>query len=234
MPDGLSFKDAAAVPEAFITAYDAMVTQAELRAGETVLVHAVGSGVGTAAVQIARALRRAPLGTARTADKLERAQQLGLDAAFAVESGKFADDVCAPPASAASTSCSSSSAAPTSPRICACAAPRGRIVLVGLLAGARGELDLGALLRKRVADHRHACCARARSRRRSRSTQTFERHVVPLFARGRVKPVVDRVMPLAEAGRAHARMASNEGFGKIVLAVRLTRLRAALRRPPGP
>src|SRR5580698_9344896 len=90
MPPGLSFTDAAAVPEAFVTAWDAMVDQARLGAGETVLVQAAGSGVGTAAIQIAKAIGARSIGTARTADKLERARALGLDEGIVAEGGKFA------------------------------------------------------------------------------------------------------------------------------------------------
>src|SRR5215831_2353115 len=91
IPDGLDFRAAAAIPEAFITAYDAMVTQAGLASGETMLVTACGSGVGTAALQIARAIGATAIGTARTADKLEKARAHGLDRGLLVEAdGKFA------------------------------------------------------------------------------------------------------------------------------------------------
>src|SRR5688500_14944928 len=80
IPDGVGFEGAAAIPEAFITAHDAIVSQAGITAGETLLVHAVGSGVGTAAAQLGRALGAFVIGTARTADKLERAKPLGMDA----------------------------------------------------------------------------------------------------------------------------------------------------------
>src|SRR5882672_236768 len=88
VPDGMSFEDAAAVPEAFITAHDAMITQADLHSGEALLVHAAGSGVGTAAIQLGRALGAFVIGTARTADKLERARSLGLDAGVVPEESK--------------------------------------------------------------------------------------------------------------------------------------------------
>src|SRR5262245_5715287 len=93
IPDGMSFEDAAAVPEAFVTAHDAMFTQANLRPGEPMLVHAAGSGVGTAAIQLGRATGAFVIGTARTADKLERAKSLGLDAGVVAEGNKFADAV---------------------------------------------------------------------------------------------------------------------------------------------
>jgi NADPH2:quinone reductase len=97
-----------------------------------------------------------------------------------------------------------------------CAATRGRIVLVGLLAGARAELDLGLILRRRLQITGTVLRARPLEEKIA-AMQTFARHVVPLVARGVLRPVVDRVLPLAAAGQAHLHVASNEGFGKVVL-----------------
>src|SRR5580704_3654442 len=93
LPEGLSFVEGAAIPEAFVTAYDAMVVQARLAAGETVLVHAAGSGVGTAAVQVARVIGAFSIGTSRTAAKLDRVRPMGLGEAVVAEEGKFAEKV---------------------------------------------------------------------------------------------------------------------------------------------
>ncbi len=214
MPARLSFNDAAALPEAFITAYDAMVTQAALAAGETVLVHAVGSGVGTAAVQIARAIGARCIGAARTVEKLKRidcpcvvsaggqfSEQVmkltfdrGVDVVLDLVGGHYvAEDLKA-------------------------LAPRGRLVLVGLLAGAKAEIDLGLVLRKRL----HIMGTVLRSRpldEKIAAAVTFERHVVPLIDSGILTPVVDRVVPFENARSAHAYVATNESFGKVVLEV---------------
>ena len=210
MPDQLSFTDAAAVPEAFITAWDAMVTQARLAAGESVLIHAVGSGVGTAAVQIARVIGARSVGTARTPDKLERARALGLDSGVLVEGGKFAGAV--GPVHVVLELVGGQYLAED----LACLLPRGRVVLVGLMAGVRADLDLGALLRKRLTIQGTVLRSRPLEEK-IEATQAFVRHLVPLLARGALRPVVDRVMPLAEAGAAHTYVASNQGFGKTVL-----------------
>jgi NADPH2:quinone reductase len=217
IPDGMSFEDAAAVPEAFVTAYDALVANAELRGGETVLVHAIGSGVGTAAAQLGRALGAFVIGTARTQDKLDRARELGMAAGVVAADARFADAVRA--------------IASDGPRVVLelvggaylaedlrCVALRGRIVLVGLLAGARADVDLGAILRKRVRVTGTVLRARPLEEKLA-AMRAFETEVVPLLARGLVRPIVDCVMPLADAARAHERMASNAGFGKIVLRV---------------
>ncbi len=218
MPPSLSFTDAAAIPEAFITAWDAMVSQAGLGAGETVLIHAVGSGVGTAAVQIARALSARALGTARTAAKLARAGKLGMDRGFTVDKGKFADDVLRATSGRGADVVLELVGGGYVAEDLLCAAPRGRIVIVGLMAGVRGDLDLGLILRKRLTLTGTQLRARPLGEK-IEVTREFERHVVPLVEAGTLVPVVERVMPIAEAAAAHEAMAGNEGFGKIVLAV---------------
>jgi putative PIG3 family NAD(P)H quinone oxidoreductase len=218
MPDRLTFTDAAAIPEAFITAYDAMVTQARLAAGETVLVHAVGSGVGTAAVQIARAVGARAIGTARSEEKLARARALGMHEGIWVKDGKFARaakdftggrgvDVVLELVGGAYLV-----------EDLACAASRARVVVVGLLAGARAEIDLGVVLRKRLALYGTVLRARPLEEKIA-VTNAFARHVVPLLAQGDLEPVVDKVFPLSAAGEAHAYVAGNAGFGKVLLEV---------------
>ncbi|HVK85568.1 MAG TPA: NAD(P)H-quinone oxidoreductase [Kofleriaceae bacterium] len=217
IPDGVTFEHAAAVPEAFITAHDAMVGQAGLRGGETLLVHAVGSGVGTAAVQLGRALGAYVIGTARTPDKLERAKALGLDAGIVAEGAKFAAAVREHDAEGAAVTLELVGGAYMDEDLRA-ARTLGRIVLVGLMAGAKHELDLALILRKRLRIMGTVLRARPLEEKIA-AMRTFEDQVVPLLARGKIAPVIDVVMPLDKAGEAHARMASNAGFGKVVLTV---------------
>jgi putative PIG3 family NAD(P)H quinone oxidoreductase len=212
IPAGIAFEDAAAVPEAFITAHDAMITQAGLRSGEVVLVSAVGSGVGTAAIQLAHTMGATTVGTARTQDKLDRCASLGLDIGVVPVDGKFADRV---PAPAVIVELVGGSYLAEDLR---CVQTLGRIALVGLLAGRKQELDLGSVLGKRVRIFGTVLRARPLEEKIA-ATRAFEAQVVPLLARGAVKPVVDEVLPLAEAARAHEKMASNRCFGKIVLAL---------------
>jgi NADPH:quinone reductase len=216
MPDRLSFVDGAAIPEAFITAYDAMVTQGQLAAGETVLVHAVGSGVGTAAVQIARAIGARSVGTARTATKLERARSLGLDAGVVPESGRFARAVRAANQGREVEVVLELVGGGYVEEDLGCLAPGGRIVIVGLLGGMRAELDLGLLLRKRASLRGTVLRGRPLEEKIA-ATQIFARSVVPLVASGALQPIVDRSFPLTEAAAANAYVASNESFGKVVL-----------------
>ncbi len=215
MPDALSFEDGAAVPEAFLTAYDAF-DQARLRAGARVLISACGSGVGTAAAQIARALGARPFGTARTQGKIDRAKTLGLIGGVVPEGGRFADAV-------------QNSFGPIDVVLelvggayvgedLACLAPRGRIVLVGLVGGATAELPLGAMLRKRATIVGTVLRARPLEEKIVAAC-TLERELGPLFGEKKLVPVVDRVLPLARAREAHEAMQKNETFGKLVLAV---------------
>jgi putative PIG3 family NAD(P)H quinone oxidoreductase len=213
IPESLSFEQAAAVPEAFITAHDAIVGQAHLAGGECLLVHAVGSGVGTAAVQLGRALGAFVIGTARTADKLERARALGLDAGVVPEGGRFAGAVREIAEPAVVLELVGGGYVDEDLR---CIRTLGRIVLVGLLAGARHEVDLGRVLTRRARIFGTVLRARPLEEKLA-VMRVFEEQVVPLLARGRLEPVIDTVMPLDDAAGAHARMASNAGFGKIVL-----------------
>jgi putative PIG3 family NAD(P)H quinone oxidoreductase len=217
-PEGLSFTDAAAIPEAFITAYDAMVTQARLAAGETVLVHAVGSGVGTAAIQIARAIGASAIGTARTDEKLSRARPLGMRHGVHVVEGKFAQAVKNLTGGRGVDVVLELVGGAYVGEDLACMAPRARLVLVGLLAGARAEIDLGTLLRKRLEIQGTVLRARPLEEKIAVAS-VFARHLVPLVARGELKPIVDRIFPLADAAAAHMYMAGNDVFGKVVLAV---------------
>jgi len=216
MPSGLSFTDAAAIPEAFITAYDALM-QARLRAGERVLVSAVGSGVGTAAVQIIRALGARAFGTARTASKIDRAKAFGLIDGVVPDEGRFADAVTKLAGGAMNVILELVGGGYITEDF-GCVAPRGRIILVGLTAGTRADVDLSALLRKRVM--LVGTMLRARPlEEKILATRMLEDNLVPLVADKKLVAVVERVLPLAKAREAHDLMATNETFGKVVLEV---------------
>lgn len=220
VPDALSWTDAAAIPEAFITAHDALIVQAQLRADERILIHAVGSGVGLAAVQLARAWKAIPFGTARSAEKIERAKQLGLEDGVVVENdpasmlgdverwtaGKGIDvtiDLLGGAYPAASIRAS---------------ALHARIVLLATVAGRAATIPLGMMLGKRITMRGTVLRARPLEEKRA-VTAAFERDVVPLLASRQLRPVVDCVFDLADIGKAHERLASNATFGKVVLRV---------------
>lgn len=218
IPDNLDYAAAASIPEAFITAYDAMVTQAGLASGENVLVHAVGSGVGTAAVQIVRAVGATAIGTARTPDKLDRARALGLAHGIVPADGRFARAVLDATGGRGADVVVELVGGGYVAEDVVCAASRGRIVLVGTMAGARADADLGLIMRKRLRIFGTMLRSRPLEEKIA-AGQVFAKHVVPLFASGALQTVVDKVFPLADAGAAHKYVADNTSFGKVVLSV---------------
>jgi NADPH2:quinone reductase len=216
VPEGMSLTDAAAVPEVFLTAYDALFPQAGLGLGQTVLLHAVGSGVGTAALQLALATGARPIGTSRTQDKLERCKALGLRDAILVQDKKFAAQVAELTGGrGADVILDTVGAAYLGENLNALASG-GRLVLVGLMGGAAAELALGTLLAKRARVLGTVLRTRPLEEKAALA-QAFSRDVLPLLRRGALKPVVDCVLPMSEIQQAHRRMESNDSFGKIVL-----------------
>lgn len=220
IPSNLEWAAAAAVPEVFITAHDALFTQAGLRMGERALIHAAGSGVGTAAVQLAHAAGATVYGTSRTADKLERARPYGLDEAVAVgnDPAAFADAVREwTKGAGVNVVLDLVGGAYLSANLDALAR-HGRLMFVGTTAGASAPLDFGIVMHKRL--RLIGTVLRARSLdEKARATRLFAAQVVPLLESERVSAVVDCVYPMKEVRAAHQRMESNESFGKIVLLI---------------
>ena len=218
IPDRLSWTDAAAIPEVFITAHDALFTQAALQRDERVLIHAVGSGVGLAATQLVRAYGAVPFGTARSSDKIQRARDFGLKDGIVV-----ADD--ASVITAAADALTQGKGFEVTLDLLGgaylvasiqAAARRGRIMLIGTIAGRTATVPLGMILVKRLLLRGTVLRARSIEEKRA-ATAAFARDVLPLLASGTVLPTVDRVYELDEIRAAHERLASNETFGKVVL-----------------
>ncbi|HVE86546.1 MAG TPA: NAD(P)H-quinone oxidoreductase [Myxococcales bacterium] len=218
LPPGLSFSQAAAIPEAFMTAWDAMVLQGGLSGAQHVLIHAVASGVGTAGCQLAAAAGANVVGTSRTADKLERCQkELRLAHGIAVPGGPtFADAVKEATGGHGADVVLDLAGGEYLPETVEAAAYQGRIILVGLLAGPSAEVPLGRVLQKRLTLRGTTLRSRPLEEK-IQVAQRFEREVLPLFQRGALKPVVDAVHPVSQVAAAFERMASNQSFGKIVL-----------------
>lgn len=233
IPANLDWAQAAAVPEVFITAHDALWTQGQLRPGETVLVHAVGSGVGLAAVQLARAIQAVPYGTSRTANKIEKAKPLGLEDGLVVRENavrenavrenavrdNFDDLATAAEKWTAGKGINVLLDLVGGPYVKASQktmAHKGRMILVGTVAGGSYELDAKFVMSKRL--QIRGTVLRARSlEEKIAATRLFAAEVVPLLARGILRPNVDSVFPLAEVAKAHQRLESNETFGKVVV-----------------
>ena len=220
IPPNLDWTEAAAVPEVFITAHDALFTQASLQEGETVLIHAAGSGVGTAAIQLATARCAKAFGTARSAGKLDRAKQFGLSNGIAIENDPLVlvdavrdwtegrgVDVILDLVGAAYLEANLKSLA-----------SKGRMMLVGTTSGVEATLNFGMMLSKRLT--LRGTVLRARSNEeKAAATKSFAQDVVPLLEKGIVKPVVDKVYRMEEIREAHRLMDSNANFGKIVLVI---------------
>ncbi|HEX5009440.1 MAG TPA: NAD(P)H-quinone oxidoreductase [Planctomycetota bacterium] len=222
VPERLSLEQAAATPEAFLTAWDALVLQARLRAGEVVLVHAAGSGVGTAALQLARARGATVAGTSRTAEKLERCRALGLQHALTVARAdrqtpaRFAEALLAATGGRPADVILDVVGAAYLDENLRALAPRGRMVCLGLLGGATATLPLGRLLERRA----HLMGSTLRNRpdeEKAALASAFCAQVLPALADGRLAPVVDAVLPVSEVRAAHERVERGEVFGKLVL-----------------
>lgn len=216
IPDGMSMTEAAAIPEVFITADDALELRMGLRGRETLLIHAVGSGVGTAALQLAKAKGATVMGTFRSGWKLERARELGLDVAIDTSAGGFADAVLAATAGRGINTVLDLVGGGYVEDDVRCLAPLGRIVLVGLTGGRAAELDLGAFLSKRLSLVGTVLRSRPPAEKAA-AARSFEEDVVPLLLRGAVKPVIHDVLAMAEVARAHEIVESDQTFGKVVL-----------------
>ncbi|MCY3647151.1 MAG: NAD(P)H-quinone oxidoreductase [Chloroflexi bacterium] len=217
VPDSLSWQEAGATPEVYITAHDALL-QCNLQAGERVLIHAVGSGVGVAGVQIAKAMGASQvIGTAGSAEKLASAAELGLDVGVNYHEQDFAEVVRdATGGSGVDVVLDVIGAAYWEQNLRALAR-QGRMVEVGLMSGADLEnASLGPLLMKRLQVRGTTLRARPLEQKAA-ATRAFEKSVLPHIASGRIKVVVDSVYPLAEAAAAQAYMEANANFGKIVL-----------------
>ncbi len=216
IPEGLDFEAAAAVPEAFITALDALEHQAEVRPGERVLIHAVGGGVGSAAVQVARAMGCEVFGTSRTAEKLAQARGLGLDHPIDTSSLDFAEFIREFTGHRGVHVVIDHLGASAFADNLDSLATRGRLVLVGQLGGSSTEVDLRVLMAKRLKVVGTTLRARP-IEEKVEATRRFAESVVPWLARGIVRPVVDRVFAFEDIEGATGRMSSNLGFGKVIL-----------------
>jgi len=228
VPDSLSLEQAAAVPEAFITAYDAMVVQAGLRSGETMLVHAAGSGVGTATLQIAHHIGARTIGTSRTASKLDRARDYGLDVAIETREPTTPDRQGSADAAAFAETVLGHTVGHGADVIIdlvggdylagnlQCLARLGRLIIVGLVAGSKATLDMRALMSRRAMIRGTVLRARSPAEK-AEATRAFADFGLPLFDTGVLRPVIDSVMPIEDAAAAHRRMEASDTFGKIVL-----------------
>jgi NADPH:quinone reductase-like Zn-dependent oxidoreductase len=215
VPAGVSTEDAGAIPEVFMTAFDALFRQMNLSEGETVLIHAVGSGVGTAAVQLTQAAGVRAIGTSRTREKVERALEMGLDVGILAD-GSWPEKVMkASGGNGVDVILDLVGGAYLEGNL-QVLAEGGRQVVVGVPSGSVGPMDLRLLMRKRALLKGTVLRARPLEEKITLA-RDFEHRVCPLFAARRVRPIVDRTLRPEEASEAHRLLEANQTFGKLLL-----------------
>jgi putative PIG3 family NAD(P)H quinone oxidoreductase len=216
IPDNLNFIEAAAAAEVFFTAYLNLWLEAKMRAGETVLIHGGGSGVGTAAIQLARESGIQVIITAGSEEKLQKALSLGATHGINYRETDFADRVMDLTNGSGVDVVVDWIGAPYLERHTRILKEKGRLIIIGLMGGHKAEIQLGTFLAKRLRMIGSLLRTRSKEEKAALSS-AFTRDVLPLLASGRVRPVVDRTYSVNTAEDAHVYMREGNHFGKIVL-----------------
>ncbi|NOX38031.1 MAG: NAD(P)H-quinone oxidoreductase [Calditrichaeota bacterium] len=219
IPDSLTFEEAAAIPEAFLTAYQVLHWIARLQQGEFVLIHAGASGVGTAAIQLVKQAGAFPVVTAGSEEKIRFCQQLGAIGGLNYKKGSFVEGVMALTRGHGADVIIDPVGAPYWQPNLSCLAMDGRIVMIATMGGTRvPEVNLRDLFKKRA--QITATTLRSRSLDyKIRLTREFQENLLPLFTSGVLKPIIDRVFPWEQVQEAHRYMEANRNIGKIVLRI---------------
>ena len=218
LPAGVSLVEAAALPEVTATVWSNVFMLAALQPHEVLLVHGGGSGIGTCAIQLAKAAGARVIVTAGSADKLARCIALGADVAINYRDEDFVARVREETQGHGADVILDNMGASYLGRNVDALAQSGRLVVIGLQGGNKGELDLGALMSKRAAVL--ATTLRSRStEEKAAIVRSVVTYVWPQIAEGAVRPVVDRVLPISDAAEAHRVLEAGENFGKVLLAV---------------
>jgi putative PIG3 family NAD(P)H quinone oxidoreductase len=219
MPVSLDFTAAAAIPEAFYTAFVNLVLEADLTAGERVLIHAGASGVGTAAIQLVRARGATAFVTAGSDEKIERCIGLGATAGINYKREDFAERISALTEGQGVDIVLDCVGGSYLENNLASLRSKGRLVIIGLMGGTKADINLGPLVARRLRVVGSVLRSRSLAEKVA-ITEAFRAEVLPLFASESLKPIVDRVFPITEAAAAHDYVAANQNFGKVVLRVR--------------
>lgn len=216
VPAGMSLVTAAGLPEVVATVWSNVFLVAHLRPGETLLVHGGGSGIGTMAIQLGKAVGARVAVTAGSAEKLERCAELGADILINYREQNFAEELKRATDGHGADVILDIIGAKYLDQNIEALATNGRLAIIGLMGGVKGELNLNALLRKRGAIT--ATTLRARPvEEKAAIVAAVREHVWPLVESGQVKAVVDRELPMSQAAEAHRVMESSSHVGKIVL-----------------
>jgi NADPH:quinone reductase-like Zn-dependent oxidoreductase len=217
VPSNISVEDAAGVPEVFITAWDALVVQGGLTSGRWALVHAGGSGVGTAAIQICKAIGARIIVTC-SSGKVQACRDLGADVVVDYSTQDFVEEVQRATDGLGVSTILDVIGGDYVERNIASLAVKGRIIQVGVMAGKPVPFSVGALLAKRATITGTVLRPRPLDEKIA-ITQRFAAEMLPLFETGQLKPVIDRRYSFADIADAHTFMASNGNVGKIVVRI---------------
>lgn len=217
IPDTMSYEQAAAIPEVFLTAYLNLFTLGKLQRGETALIHAGASGVGTAAIQLVRATGAQAIATAGTADKVRFCESLGAQAIH-YKSESFVERTMVLTQGRGVDVILDFVGAPYWNDNLKALGANGRLMLIGMMGGSSGQLDLGMIMGKRLTIT-GTTLRRTPLAQKVALTREFEAFAMPRFASGELKPIIDRVLPLSRAAEAHRRMEANENIGKLVMTI---------------
>ncbi|MPZ58149.1 MAG: zinc-binding dehydrogenase [Rhizobiales bacterium] len=218
IPNGLSFAEAAAIPETFFTVWHNAFERGGLKSGETLLIHGGTSGIGTAAIQLAKAFGARVVATAGSAEKCEAARKLGADAAVNYKTDDFVKATKDATGGKGADVILDMVGGDYIERNYEAAAVEGRIVQIAFQGSPKAMVDFRRIMLKRL--HHTGSTLRARSvPDKAAIAAAVADKVLPLIAAGRVRPVMDSSFPLTEAPAAHARMESSVHIGKIVLMV---------------
>ncbi|MGY3202908.1 NAD(P)H-quinone oxidoreductase [Streptomyces sp. TE5632] len=216
VPRGLDVKQAAALPEVVCTVWSNVFMVAHLRPGETLLVHGGSSGIGTMAIQLAKAVGAKVAVTAGTKEKLDHCAELGADILINYREQDFVAELKEATDGAGADVILDIMGAKYLDRNVQALAVNGRLAIIGMQGGVKGELNIGALLRKRAAIS--ATSLRARPlEEKAAIVAAVREHVWPLIADGHVRPVVDRELPMSEAADAHRVVEESGHVGKVLL-----------------
>ncbi len=218
IPSGVDLVTAAGLPEVACTVWSNLVMTAHLTRGDWLLIHGGGSGIGTMAIQVARALGARVAVTAGSAEKLAQCDALGAEVLINYREQDFVEVIEAETGGRGVDVVLDNMGAAYLERNIACLAAGGRLVVIGMQGGVKAEIDLGVLLRRNGTVHATTLRGRTAEQKAEICTEV-ERHVWPWIASGIVKPVIDRVMPIAEAADAHVALEAGDVTGKIVLSV---------------
>ncbi|MBL1083186.1 NAD(P)H-quinone oxidoreductase [Streptomyces actinomycinicus] len=216
VPEGVGLEQAAALPEVVCTVWSNVFMVSHLRPGETLLVHGGSSGIGTMAIQLAKAVGVKVAVTAGTKEKLERCAELGADVLINYREQDFVAEIKQATDGAGADVILDNMGAKYLDRNVQALAVNGRLAIIGMQGGAKGELNIGALLSKRAAIS--ATSLRARPlEEKAAIVAAVREHVWPLFTGGHVRPVVDRALPMPQAAEGHRLVEESGHIGKVLL-----------------